>query len=184
MRAFLKVIPSHSMFYKTLLDMSDTFSSFCSTPPQTTPDSLLLTGIRRTPCATLPGGMLYGHLSESSPHTKSDSETSPPSSVWSARRRPPRISSFKLGNGSDNYFVYWEPVWRPRHLPSKSRDFVWCSFGRLFMCGTLSLPVLAVWLCSVLFAGQCNSRLLFRLSHQFPFSLEPSPSRLCSPQSC
>ena len=39
-------------------------SSFC-TPPQTTPDSLL-TGIRRTPCATPLAGMLYGHLAESS----------------------------------------------------------------------------------------------------------------------
>ena len=68
LRAFLKVIPSHSMFHRTLLDMPDTLTSFCSTPPQTTPN-LLLTGIRRTPCATPPAGTLSGHLAESSPHT-------------------------------------------------------------------------------------------------------------------
>ena len=47
-----KVIPSHSMFHKTLLGVPDTFSSFCSSPPQTTPTSRPLTGIRSTPCAT------------------------------------------------------------------------------------------------------------------------------------
>ena len=62
------------MFHRTLLDMPDTFSSFCSTPPQTTPDSLLLTRIKRTPCATPPAGMLFGHLAESSPHTISSVE--------------------------------------------------------------------------------------------------------------
>ena len=46
LRAFSRVIPSHSMFHRMLLEIPDTFSSFCSTPPQTTPDSLLLTGIR------------------------------------------------------------------------------------------------------------------------------------------
>ena len=56
------------MFHRTLLDMPDTSTSFCSTPPQTTPYSLL-TGIRRTPCATTPSGMFIGHLAESSPRT-------------------------------------------------------------------------------------------------------------------
>ena len=57
------------MFHSTLLAMPDTFSSFCSTPPQPTPNSLLLTRIRRTSCTTPPAGMLFGHLAESSPHT-------------------------------------------------------------------------------------------------------------------
>ena len=47
--------------------MPDPFPSFCFTPPQTTPDSLLLTGIRRPLCAPPPAGMLVGHLAESSP---------------------------------------------------------------------------------------------------------------------
>ena len=59
------------MFHITLLDMPDTFSSFCSSPPQTTPSSLLLTGIRGTFCATPLAGMQFGHLAESSPHTQS-----------------------------------------------------------------------------------------------------------------
>ena len=41
----------------------------CSSPPQTTPNSLLLTRTRRTPCATPPAGIKFGHLAESSPHT-------------------------------------------------------------------------------------------------------------------
>ena len=69
LRSFLTVIPSHSMFHRTLLNMTNTFSSFCSSPPQTTPDSLLLTRIRRTFCAIPPGGMQFGHSAESSPQT-------------------------------------------------------------------------------------------------------------------
>ena len=37
--AHSKVIPSHSMFHRTLLGVPDTFSSFCSSHPQTTPTS-------------------------------------------------------------------------------------------------------------------------------------------------
>ena len=37
---------THSMFHPPLLDLPDPFASFCSTPQQTTPNSLLLTGIR------------------------------------------------------------------------------------------------------------------------------------------
>ena len=37
------------MFHKTLLGAPDTFSSFCSPPPHTTPTSRPLTGIRSTP---------------------------------------------------------------------------------------------------------------------------------------
>ena len=44
--AHSKVIPSHSMFHKTLLGVPDTFSSFCSSPPQMTPTSRPLTGIK------------------------------------------------------------------------------------------------------------------------------------------
>ena len=49
------------------------------------------------------------------------------------------------------------------------------SFGALleeiFLWGTLSLPALAfaIWLCAVLFAGQCISRMFFRLLHKVPF---------------
>ena len=56
------------MFYRPLFDTPDTFPSFCSSPPPTTPYSLL-TGSRRTPYATPPAGMQFGHLAESSPHT-------------------------------------------------------------------------------------------------------------------
>ena len=42
---FLKVIHSHSMFHRPLLDVPDPFPSFCSTPPPSTPNSLLMTGI-------------------------------------------------------------------------------------------------------------------------------------------
>ena len=66
LRAFFNVIPSYSLFHRPLLDMPDPFPSFCFTPPQTTPNSLLLTGIRRPPCAPPPAGMLVGHLAESS----------------------------------------------------------------------------------------------------------------------
>ena len=83
-----------------------------------------------------------------------------PSSVWSARRRPPRISSLDLGYDRGDYL-------------QNSRVKTEISSGSLleefFTRGTLNLPDLAVWLCSVLFAGQCKSRLLLRLSHQFPF---------------
>ena len=66
--------------------MPDPFPSLCFTPPPTTPYSLLLTGVRRNPCATPPGGMLFGHPAESSPHTcyepktciDASSEQSPP----------------------------------------------------------------------------------------------------------
>ena len=46
----------HNMFHRPLLDVPDPFPSFCSTPPPTTPTSLLMTGIRRSPCATPHGG--------------------------------------------------------------------------------------------------------------------------------
>ena len=40
--------------------MPDPFPSFCSTPPPTTPNSLLVTGISRPSCTTSPAGMLFG----------------------------------------------------------------------------------------------------------------------------
>ena len=55
------------MFHRPLLDVPDPFPSFCSTPPPSTPNSLLMTGIRRPPCATPPEGLLFGHLAESTP---------------------------------------------------------------------------------------------------------------------
>ena len=65
-----KIVPSQSMFHKTLLGVPDTFSSFCSSLAQTTPTSRPLTGIRNTPCATLREGMQSGHLPEPLPHTR------------------------------------------------------------------------------------------------------------------
>ena len=51
--------------------MLDPFPSCCSTPP----NSLRLTGIRRNSCTTPPGGMLFGHLAESSLHTGYEPKT-------------------------------------------------------------------------------------------------------------
>ena len=65
-----KIISYHSMFHRTLLGVPDTFSSFCSSLPQTTPTSRPLTGIRSTSCATSLEGMQSGHLAEPLPHTK------------------------------------------------------------------------------------------------------------------
>ena len=45
------------------------FRSCCSTPPPSTPNSLLMTGIWRSSCATPSGGLLFGHPAESSPPT-------------------------------------------------------------------------------------------------------------------
>ena len=55
--------------HKTLLGVPDTFSSFCSSPPQTKATSRPLAGIRGTPCATSPEGRQSGHLAEPHPHT-------------------------------------------------------------------------------------------------------------------
>ena len=59
MRAFSKAIHSHSMFHRPFLDMPDPFPSFCPTPPPSTPNSLLMTGIRR-PSAPLRTGCCFG----------------------------------------------------------------------------------------------------------------------------
>ena len=67
LRACLQVIHSHSMFHRPLLDVPDPLPSFCSTPPQSTPNSLLMTGTRRPFCATSPRGLLFDNLAESSP---------------------------------------------------------------------------------------------------------------------
>ena len=71
----LRVIHSHSMFHRPLLDVPDPFPSFCSTPPPSTPNSLPMTGIRRPSCATPPGGLLFGHLAESTPLTGYEPKT-------------------------------------------------------------------------------------------------------------
>ena len=93
LRAFLEVIPSHSMFHRSLLDMLDPFPSFCSTPL----NSLLLTGIRRNSCATPPGGMLSGHLAESSPHTGYEAKTCIDLSIeHTPIHYPSRRSSFNI----------------------------------------------------------------------------------------
>ena len=51
------------------------FPSFWSTPPPSTPNSLLMTGIRRPPGATPPGGLLCGRLAESTPLTGYEPKT-------------------------------------------------------------------------------------------------------------
>ena len=66
-RAPSKVIPSHSMSHRPLFDVPDPLPSFCSTPPPSTPNSLLMTRIKRPPCATPPGRLLFGLLAASSP---------------------------------------------------------------------------------------------------------------------
>ena len=48
-------------------------------PPPSTPTALLLTGIRRSPCATPHGGLQFGHLVESTPLTSIDSHQLDPS---------------------------------------------------------------------------------------------------------
>ena len=64
-----KVIPSHSMFRWTLLDVPDPFSSFNSSSPQTTSTSRPMTGIRSVPCVTSLKGKKSDHLTEPLPHT-------------------------------------------------------------------------------------------------------------------
>ena len=68
--ATMRIIPrTIACFTEHFLGVPDSFSSFCSSPPQTTPTSRPLTGIRSTPCATSPEGMQSGHLAEPLPHT-------------------------------------------------------------------------------------------------------------------
>ena len=65
-----KNTPSSQMFHSTLLGVPDTFSSFCSSPPQTTPTTRPLTGIRSTPpcdfagrkSVWLPGRITSSHM--------------------------------------------------------------------------------------------------------------------------
>ena len=58
------------MFHRPHFDVPDPFPSFCSTPPLSAPTARLMTGIRRVSCATPPGGLLFGHLTESTLLTK------------------------------------------------------------------------------------------------------------------
>ena len=64
------------LFHRPLFDVPDPFPSFCSTPPPSTPNSLLMTGTRRPFCATPPGGLLFGHLAEPSPLVSYEPKTS------------------------------------------------------------------------------------------------------------
>ena len=48
------------MFHRPFFDVPDPFLSFCSTPPSSTPTSLPMAGIRRSPCATPQGGLQFG----------------------------------------------------------------------------------------------------------------------------
>ena len=65
---------SHNMFHRPLLDVPDPFPSY-STPPPSTPTALSMTGIRKSPCATPHGGLLFGHLAESTPLTGYEPKT-------------------------------------------------------------------------------------------------------------
>ena len=73
-RAF-NVIHCLSMFHRPLLDVPGSFPSFCSTPLPSTPNSLLMTGIRRLICATPPGGLQFGHLAQSTLLTGCEAKT-------------------------------------------------------------------------------------------------------------
>ena len=59
---------SHSMFHRTLLGVPDTFSSFCSSPQQTTPFTTADWNQEYTSATSLEG-MQSGHLAEPLPHT-------------------------------------------------------------------------------------------------------------------
>ena len=55
------------MFHKTLLGVPDTFSSLCSSPPQTTPTTRPLTGIRSTSLCDFARRKSSAYLAESLP---------------------------------------------------------------------------------------------------------------------
>ena len=71
----LKKSSTHSMFHRPPLDMPYTFPSFYPTPPPSTSTALPMTGIRRPPCATPPGRLLFDHLAESTLHTSYEPKT-------------------------------------------------------------------------------------------------------------
>ena len=76
-----------------------TFSSFCSSPPPTTPTSRPLTGIRSTPCATPLERRQSGHLAEPLPHTSREPESCiDVSSEHSLISHPSRRNSFNIEN--------------------------------------------------------------------------------------
>ena len=75
-----------------------TFSSFCSTPPQTTPTTCSLTGIKSTPCATPLEGR-SGYLAESLPHAGYEPNTCiDVSSEHTPINYPSRRNSFNIQN--------------------------------------------------------------------------------------
>ena len=60
-------LSTHNMLHRPLFNVPHPFPSFCSSPPPSTPTALPMTGIKRSPCATLHGILLFGHLAESTP---------------------------------------------------------------------------------------------------------------------
>ena len=56
------------MFRRTRLEVPDPFPSFCSTP-HPTQSSMLMTEMSMNPCASPPGGVLFGRIAEQSPLT-------------------------------------------------------------------------------------------------------------------
>ena len=70
--ALLRTLKSHPLtpcFIDHSLVCLTHFLPFCSTPPQSTSIALPMTGIRRSSCVTPHGGLQFGHLVESAPHT-------------------------------------------------------------------------------------------------------------------
>ena len=99
LRAFFKVIRSYSIFHRPLLDLPDPFPTVCSAPPPSTLNSLLMTGIRRPSCATPPGRILFGHLTESFPLTGHESKICiDVSSEHTPINYPSRSNSFNIEN--------------------------------------------------------------------------------------
>ena len=87
--AALNKSSTHSMFHRPLA-FPDPFPSFCSPPPLSTSTARHMTEIRRPPCATPQGGLLFGHLAESTPQVVSPRLAS--TSAVSTRRSPQQAS--------------------------------------------------------------------------------------------
>ena len=90
---------THSIFHRPLFDVLDPCPSCCSTPPPSTPTALPMSGIRRSPCATPHGGLLFGYLAESTPLTGCEPKTCiDVSSEHTPINHPSRRDSFNIEN--------------------------------------------------------------------------------------
>ena len=86
------------MFHRPLLDVPDPFPSFCSTPPASTPNSLLVTGCKGPHCATPPGGLLFGHQAEPTPLTCLQNNRCVSGQIKSAMVENVATSEVKIGD--------------------------------------------------------------------------------------